>query len=31
LDVFVNGTQEITLAVDELKTAWKDTLPNYLD
>jgi phosphoribosylformylglycinamidine synthase subunit PurL len=31
LDVSVNGTQEITLAVDELKTAWKDTLPNYLD
>ncbi|HZW84241.1 MAG TPA: phosphoribosylformylglycinamidine synthase subunit PurL [Candidatus Deferrimicrobium sp.] len=31
LDVFVNGTQEITLAVDELKTAWKATLPNHLD
>jgi phosphoribosylformylglycinamidine synthase subunit PurL len=31
LDVFVNGTQEITLAVDELKTAWKDTLPNHLN
>jgi phosphoribosylformylglycinamidine synthase subunit PurL len=31
LDVSVNGTQKITLAVDELKTAWKDTLPNYLD